>query len=144
MTKKHKIRDLAAAILIHHNRMLGVHIDELTKMVMESKLSILGLRGETPPKQTLTSTLGKETGYFRVAMRGRYQITGMNVGTFPEVRDAVLAYKKYLESRDKELSKDDQISTLKAQLEASLLCNNELMEKIKQILDICDSSFNDQ
>ncbi|MEX2175982.1 MAG: hypothetical protein WD872_16590 [Pirellulaceae bacterium] len=48
------IKVVAAAILINKREL---HVEELTSLILNSELSTLGLKGKTPPRQTVTSVL---------------------------------------------------------------------------------------
>jgi hypothetical protein len=126
---------VAAAILLHED--CALHVVTLTSLVLESKLTTLGLRGPTP-RNSLSSILNKESSYFSPSwLRAYYEIAGNEVAGFPDVKTAIRRYEEFLKKREDEMTIDQMIASLKAQLEKEKRRHQELVGKLKQISQIC-------
>jgi hypothetical protein len=66
-TERFDIKVVAAAFLIAKGEL---HVEELTSMILRSELSTLGLKGKTPPRQTVTSILSSHPDSFYNEPRG--------------------------------------------------------------------------
>ena len=58
---------VAAAILAEHGEL---HIDDLTAAILRSGLATLGMKGNTPPRQTVTSRISIQPEIFYNEPRG--------------------------------------------------------------------------
>ena len=127
-------KDLLAAILLHEDTIL--HIDDLTRLVVECKLSNLGQNADVP-RQSVSPALTLNYDRFKGFHTGRYRIADTNLAEKnAKVKVACERYRLFRLEAGKAPSTDARISALLDALARKEQRCRELESKLKQISDI--------